>query len=149
MRALVILGILGLSSCGSPVVLEIRQYHLRSLDADTGGVDSIRAEKLKRLHGAVSLEEQHQRLGHYYTIRWNGPEGREGEPVRILFQFRQAVTGSKILKVEHDAPVGRKGAFEFQVTGEPYLEGGRVLSWHLTLFRGGEVVATKQSYLWE
>ena len=69
--------------------------------------------------------------------------------MRVLFQYRQAVTGSKILKIDRSASAGRKGAVEFEVTGAPYLEGGRVLSWHLTLFRGGKAVATRQSYLWE
>lgn len=146
---LLMMGLVALTSCGSPKVLDIRQYHLRSLDADTGGIDSIRAEKLKRLHGAVSLEEQRQRLGHYYTIRWNGPEGREDQPVRVVFRYRQAATASAIQTIEREAPAGRKGMLEIHLTGPAYLEGGRVLSWHLGLYRGDELIATRQSYLWE
>jgi len=145
-----ILGALGLISCtGSKDAVDIRQYHLRALDSDTGGVDSIRAEKLKRLHGAVSAEEQRNRLGHYYTIRWDGPKGREAEPVRILFRFRQAATGSAIRQMESTSPGRRRGAVELEVTGPPYLKGGRVLSWHLSFYRGGELIETHQSYLWE
>lgn len=149
MRSLAILGALAIASCGSPKLLEIRQHHLRSVDADTGGIDSIRAEKLMRLHGAVSVEEQRERLGHYYSVHWRGPEGREDEPVRVVFRYRQAASGSKILTMEQRAPGGRKGTFAFQVTGPAYLEGGRILSWHLSFARGSEVVATQQSYLWE
>lgn len=142
--------LLVLSSCGGPErALEIRQYHLSSLDADTGGVDSIRAEKLKRLHGAVSTEEQRDRLGHYYTIRWRGPEGREEMPVRIVFAYRQAATGSEIHRVEVERPAKRRGAVEIRITGSNYLEGGRVLAWQLSYYRGDDLIATRQSYLWE
>lgn len=144
-----LLGVCGLVSCGSPEVLEIREYHLRALDADTGGVDSLQAEKLMRLHGAVSVEEQRQRLGHYYTVRWNGPEGREAEPVRLIFRFRQAATGRAVRRMELEGPAGRQGSVEFQIIGAPYLEGGGVLAWHLSYYRGGDLVATQQSYLWE
>ncbi len=150
MRILAILAALGLASCsGSKDAVEIRQDHLRAVEDDPDVVASIRAEQLKRLHGAVSAEERRQRLGHYYTIRWDGPEGREGEPVRVLFRFRQAATGSAIRRMEATSPAGRKGAVEFRVTGSQYLERGRVLAWHLSFFRGGELMETHQSFLWE
>lgn len=149
-RWLVILGAVGLISCGGTKgVVNLRQYHLRSVSADTGGIESIRAEKLKRLHGAVSAEERRNRLGHYYIIRWKGPKGREADPVRILFQYRQAATGSAIRRMETTLPGTRKGVTEFQVTGPTYLEGGRVLAWHLGFYRGEELVETLQSYLWD
>lgn len=149
-RWLVILSVLGLVSCAGPKeTVSIRQYHLRVLKPDTAGVDSIRAENLKRFHGAVSQEEQRNRLGHYYTIRWDGPEGRESEPVRIVFQYRQAATGSKVLKMEVEAPAGQKGKTELQLIGPAYLEGGRVLAWHMSFYRGVDLIETRQSYLWE
>jgi hypothetical protein len=147
---LAVLAALGLVSCsGTDDVVEVRQYHLRAINADTGGIPPIQAEKLKRLHGAVSIEEQRQRLGHYYTVSWDGPAGREGEPVRVVLEYRQASTASKILRMESEAAAGRKGKLELQVTGPAYLEGGRVLSWHLSFYRGGELITTRQSYQWE
>ena len=40
------------------------------------------------------MEEREARLGDYYTVRWNGPAGTESQPVRIVFEYRQAATGS-------------------------------------------------------
>lgn len=137
------------SGSGPQDVVDIREYHLRSVDADTGDVASLRAEKLRRLRGAVSLEQQRQRLGYYYTIRWNGPAGREDEPVRVLFKYRQAATGSDIKTRELTAPAGEDGSLELKIIGDRYLEGGNVLSWHLSFFRGEQLVETHESYLWE
>ena len=150
MRYLALLAVLGLVSCSrTKDVVSIRQYHLRSISADTGGVDSLRAERLKRLYGAVSAEEMRTRLGHYYTIRWDGPPGSAGQPVRILFEYRQAATGSEVRSLEVKAPPGRKGVVELRIIGPRYLQGGRVLAWRLSFFRGEQLVQTRQSYLWE
>lgn len=150
MRYLALLGVLGLVSCsGTEDVVKIRQYHLRAVTGDTGGVDSLRAEQLKRLYGAISAKEMRDRLGHYYTIRWDGPPDSVGEPVRIVFEFQQAATGSEIRRLEAEAPPGRKGMVELKITGPQYLQGGRVLAWRLSFFRGERLVQTRQSYLWE
>lgn len=150
MRWLLIFPVIGLLSCTGPKdSVQIRQFHLRSLTSDTAGVDSIRAENQKRLHGAVSAEERRNRLGHYYTIEWDGPEGSEQEPVRLVFQYRQAATGSQILRREITASAGRKGKRELQIIGPAYLEGGRVLSWHLSYYRGDRLIESRQSFLWE
>ena len=150
LRGLVAFGLLGLVSCGGgPEVLEVKQFHLRDPKADLGENEVVRSEKLKRLYGAVSLEERRERMGHYFGIRWNGPPGRESEEVRFVFEFQQAATGSAIKRVEQVLPGTAKGATEFQVTGAAYLHGGRVLAWHLRMFRGGEEVATRRSYLWQ
>ena len=146
---MLILWVFGLVSCASKESLHIRQYHLRTTDPDPGGGDSIKAEVQMRLHGAVSEEERRERLGHYYTIRWDGPKGHESEPVRFVFRYRQAATGSTIHRREVEAPSGRKGKIEIQLTGSQYREGGRVLSWHLSFYRGDTLIETRQSYLWE
>jgi hypothetical protein len=149
-RWLAILSVCALVSCsGSKETFHVRQFHLRALKPETAGVDSIRAEIQKRFHGAVSEEEKRNRLGHYYTIKWDGPEGREKEAVRLVFQYRQAATGSKVHQMEVRAPAGRKGYRELQLIGPAYLEGGRVLAWHMSFYRGTELIDTRQSYLWE
>ena len=136
-------------SCGSPPdVLTVKQFHLREVDVSTGENEVVRGEKLKRLHGAVSAEEHRDRLGQYFTVRWNGPVGRESEPVRLVFDYRQAATASRVLTLEHDLAGTAKGTAEFHVAGEAYQKGGRVLAWRLRLFRGGELVETRRSYMW-
>ena len=149
-RGLVILAALVLVGCSAkPEALQIRQYHLRALKSDAAGVDSIRAENLKRFHGAVSTEDRLDRLGHYYTIKWHGPEGMEGEPVRLVFEYQQAATGSEVLRREIRAPAGKKGKTELQIIGPDYRKKGRVLAWRLSFYRGDHLVTTKQSYQWE
>ena len=108
-----------------------------------------RAEQLNRFHGAVTAEERRNRLGHYYTIEWHGPEGQEEKPIRLVFRYRQAGAGSEIRQLEVSAPAGSKGKTELRITGPAYLEGGRILSWHLSYYRGDRLAETRQSYLWE
>jgi hypothetical protein len=45
--------------------------------------------------------------------------------------------------------VRRSNWSNFQVTGPAYNGNGRVTSWKLTLERGGEIIGSQQSYLWE
>ena len=143
-------GLLGLVSCGGPgEVLEVKVFHLKEVDPKTGENEVVRGEQLKRLYGAVSPEERRDRLGQYYTMHWDGPAGRESEPVRLVFEYRQAATGSKILKMEQSYPASARGTGEFHVNGPAYQKGGRVLSWRVRMYRGGDLVDTKRSYMWQ
>ena len=150
MRWLAAIGVLGMVSCGGPEeAVRIKQYHLRTIEEPREEVAPLRAESRKRLHGAVSDRERRDRLGHYYAVRWDGPRGREDEPVRLVFEYRQAGTGSEVRRMEVERPGTAKGVAEFRVTGPAYLQGGRVLAWRLEFFRGGELVETHRSYLWD
>jgi hypothetical protein len=148
-RWLVIPAFLGLISCSaSRNSLEVRQYHLRSLELERD-MNAPRAEQLNRFHGAVTDEERRNRLGHYYTVEWQGPEDHEGKPVRLVFRYRQAKAGSEIRQLVRSFPPGMKGKSELRITGPAYLNSGRVLAWHLSYYRGEHLVETRQSYLWE
>jgi hypothetical protein len=136
-------------SCGGPQeILEIKEFHLKEVDPALDESEVVRGEELKRLYGAVTPAERRDRLGHYYTMGWNGPAGREREPVRMVFEYRQAATGSKILRMEQSFEGTAKGTAEFHVKGPAYHEGGRVLAWRLSMYRGAELVETKRSYMW-
>ncbi|MDG2488373.1 MAG: hypothetical protein P8M65_11740 [Roseibacillus sp.] len=149
MRWLALAAFLGVISCSSiENTLGFRQYHLRSLTLESE-MNAPRAEQLRRFHGAVTAAEKRDRLGYYYSVQWNGPADEASEPVRIVFRYRQAATGSAIRAIVTKAPAALQGTAEFRVTGPAYLEGGRVLSWHLGYYRGERLVETKQSYLWE
>ena len=141
--------VLGLVSCGGPrEVMEVKEFHLKEVDPKLEASEVVRGEELKRLHGAVTPEERRNRLGHYYSMRWDGPAGRESEPVRMVFEYRQAVTGSKVLHMEQTLPGAARGTAEFHVNGPAYQKGGRVLSWRVRMYRGGDLVDTKRSYMW-
>lgn len=107
-----------------------------------------RNEKLRRLHGAVSMEERRNLLGQYFTIEWN--DDAIGEPVTITFEYQQGATGSRV-KTQHREFSGDRtsGSTEIRVIGDDYFNGGRVLAWRATLLRGDRVVASRKSYLWQ
>jgi hypothetical protein len=65
-------------------------------------------------------------------------------------QYRQANTGLETFVMTQEVTdVRRSNWSSFQVTGPAYNGNGRVTSWKLTLERGGEVLGSQQSYLWE
>lgn len=137
-----------LAACGTPDALDVRPFHIREVNNKGGGEPLIDAEHKRRMHGAVGVREQEQRLGHYYTVHWH--DESTGGPVRVVFEYQQAATASKVLRKVRDFDGStRKGTAEFQIIGDEYLEGGRVLSWKCTLLRGGEEVASRHSYLWQ
>lgn len=140
-----------LASCGGgePEVLRIRQFHLRDTDIADKEAQLVRGEQLYRLHGAVSLEERRSKVGHYYTAHWNTPDVISGN-TRIVFEYQQAVTASKVLTSEHKIPKGQSsGSVEFQIIGDAYHKGGSVLAWRARLMEGERVLDVKQSYLWK
>lgn len=144
----VLAGILvGCSSTPEP--LQMRQFHLRETEVEDGEEGVSRAERLHRLHGAVSEEERELRKGHYYTVEWEGPAGMESLPVRLVLEYRQAASGSQILRQEQTFPPADRGRAEFIINGEAYRKGGRVLAWRLLLYRGSELAASRESYLWD
>ena len=138
-------------SCAGPrPVLHVKQFHLRDVSVSEGAEEAevVKSEKLKLLYGAVTAEERRGRLGDYYSVSWAGPEGAESEEVRLVFDYRQAATGSQVHTMEEGFPPGRVGTGEFKLNGEDFAERGRVLAWRVRLYRGASLVATKRSYLW-
>ncbi|MBC7981255.1 MAG: hypothetical protein H7Y36_11895 [Armatimonadetes bacterium] len=150
MKNLLILAACLIVGCAGPhEALVVKQYTLRNQDVAGGDDPLVRHEKLRRLYGAVSLEERKGRLGQYYTVIWASPnEG--GLKREILFQFLQGGSGSRIKNMRRELPMEQaEGKEEFAVIGDDYFKNGRVLAWKMSLIVGGDPVATKQSYLWE
>ncbi|SHK12242.1 hypothetical protein SAMN02745181_3322 [Rubritalea squalenifaciens DSM 18772] len=143
-----------LVSCASDEpVLAVNKFHLR--DAEVVGRDSamIRGEQRRLLYGAVSMEEQKQRLGEYFTVRWKLDEGsamaHHGD-TQVILKYQQAGTASKILKMSRRYSKGvKKGVSEFEIKGEDYQSNGRVLAWRVELVHAGKMVASQQSYMWD
>ncbi len=141
-----------LANCaGTKDALTVRQFQLRDQET-TGGVDEpmVRMEKLRRLHGAVSMEERRQRLGQYYTLNWQDHKGVGTGPVEVLFEYRQGGTASEIKRLSEVYPATEsEGMVEFAVVGDNYFDNGKVLAWRASVSRGGEELASEQSFLWE
>jgi hypothetical protein len=136
------------AACAPPQPLEVFSHVVRDEQRDEGSDPMGRNEKLRRLHGAVSMEERRNLLGQYFTIRWN--DDAVGAPVTITFEYQQGATGSRVKTIRREFPGGdASGTTEITVIGDDYFKGGRVLAWRATLRRGDRVVATRKSYLWQ
>ena len=96
------------------------------------------------------MAERRSRLGAYYMIFWNSPQGLGTGEVEVIFEYQQGATASLIKrKVKHFSSTQSSGSVEFSVIGNDYIKNGRVLAWKTTLSRGGRVLATKKSNLWQ
>ena len=143
--------ILLLSACArTPEPLVVKTFQLRDQVPKTAEEPMVRMEKSRRLLGAVSMEERRNRLGQYYTLDWNDPNGVGQGEVELIFQYQQGATASLVKKMVRSFPSAtREGQVEFAIIGEDYFKGGRILAWKATLQRGGKIISTKQSYLWQ
>jgi len=142
-----------LISCSSQKddLLQVRHFHLQDVQPVTGNAEMARGEQQYRLRGAVTMDERVSRLGHYYSVSWKTPEADVGQgDLKVVMDYQQTATASKVLRMSRDLPDDMEsGKMEFQIAGEAYRVGGRVLSWRVQLLRGGRVVAEKRSYLWK
>lgn len=153
--ALLVAGLTCLSgSCSStPDSLgftKVKYYHLKEDDrrVESMSIDPmLRFERQHYLHGAVTIEEQRERLGHYYTLFWTGRP--EGGPATLRFAYRHARTGERVFVYEHPVTnVKKRNETSFRITGEAYERYGRVVAWEASLLQGGQVLDTTRSFLW-
>ncbi|HEY8962199.1 MAG TPA: hypothetical protein VIM57_08320 [Luteolibacter sp.] len=150
MRRLLVVAVAGfLASCaGSPNKLEVKQFTLRDAKANVTDDPVARTERNRLLYGAIGANEQAQRLGQYYTVLWR--ESQAGEPVKVVFDYQQGATGSRVKRQSRDfAASATEGKAEFRIIGDDYVKGGRVLAWRIALIRGGKEISHRQSYLWQ
>jgi uncharacterized protein YcfL len=146
-----LLALLSLAACsGPPRPLVVKQYLLRDQKRVTDEEGMVGMEKSRRLLGAVSMAERKERLGQYYTIIWNDAAGVGTGDVKIVFEYQQGATASKIKSMTKSFPASQKsGKVEFSVIGSNFFKNGKVLTWKSTLMRGQKEVAHRQSYLWQ
>lgn len=102
----------------------------------------------RRYHawGAVDSAELLQRRGNYYDIFWRTGETAD---VTVRFEYRQLGLGNFVSGQELYYP-GARGSYrsQFRVTGDEYLEFGRVSAWRVLLIVDGRIVAFRQSFAW-
>lgn len=145
-----VLAALAVSCADRADPLVVKQYQVRDQSRDDGADPMVRMEKQRRLHGAVSMEERRARLGQYYTILWQHPEGAGLGPVEVVFEYRQGATASRVKRMSRSFPAEEvSGTADFSVIGDDYFQNGRVTAWRVTLLRGGNEVAVRRSYLWQ
>jgi hypothetical protein len=145
-----LLAVLLLGACAGPrQALAVKQFQLRDVEPKGSDQPMARMEKERHLYGAVSWAEQRNRLGQYYTLLWNDPDGAGQGDVELIFQYQQGGSASLVKQMTKSFPSSAtKGLAEFAVIGDDYFKGGKVLTWKATLRRGKREIASRQSYLW-
>jgi hypothetical protein len=140
-----------LAACAGPTPpLVVKQFKMLDYNIDASPDPMVRGEKQRRLFGAVTAAERRERLGAYYTILWSDPQAVGKGEIEIVFEYQQGATASKVKRLsQRFQPTESSGKVEFFIIGSDYFKNGRVLAWKTTLSRGGRVIATEKSHLWE
>jgi hypothetical protein len=103
-------------------------------------------ERQRAIWGAVDGIEIAARNGNYYNFFWRSKNPAD---VTVRLEYRQAGLANHVLAQERYYPQtrgSRKSSFE--VTGDDYLENGRVTAWRVLLIVDGRIVGMRQSYVW-
>jgi hypothetical protein len=104
-------------------------------------------ERQYRLFGAVTQLDQRQRFGDYFDFFWRAKRPAD---VTVRLEYRQEKLHEHIQAQEISyRNVRGTRKTEFKVTGDDYLDDGRVIAWRCLLIENGRVVAENRSYMWE
>lgn len=106
----------------------------------------VEFERKRALYGAITPSDQRERYGNYFTFMW---DTKRPADVVVRLEYRQQALGPMVQtkEVSYRAASGHR-ITRFQVTGDDYLQYGRVLAWRATILEGGKVAAETRSYLW-
>jgi hypothetical protein len=128
------------------VIRKIKRFYFEPLTFETTPNEMVNFERNRYSFGAVNNQDIRQRAGNYFDIFWRA---RDRADVTVRLEYRQAGLGNTVWAQEIQYPQAR-GSFKspFQVTGDEYLEGGRVTSWRVLLIVDNRIVAFRQSFLW-
>ena len=142
------------TSCTSTIrgnggaVKKVKTYHLQPNQRVQGNDPAVNFERSYYLHGAVTMAEQMERAGQYYTFFWKVDD--RSQPVTLRFEYRQQKTGlTTKIKEEQVSDINRTNIARFNVTGPEYQADGPVTSWRLIVLRGKEELVQANSYLWK
>lgn len=96
--------------------------------------------------GAVDTEETLAKEGHYFDIYWRTSQRSD---VTVRLEYRQLGLGNTVSAQELYYPATRGShRSQFRITGDEFLEFGRISAWRVLLIVDGRIVAFKQSFLW-
>jgi hypothetical protein len=108
---------------------------------------SISYERKRLLYGALSPSDIRNRYGNYFTFFWRSQRPAN---LTVRLEYRQQKLGAFVQAREVEYPAARGSyATRFEVTGDDYLQQGRVSQWRVLLVADHQaIVALGQSYLW-
>jgi hypothetical protein len=98
-------------------------------------------------YGAITARDYDDVTGNYFTFFWWAHERAD---VTVRLEYRQAGLGDFVMAQELYYP-NASGSYksDFRVTGDEYLEHGRVSEWRILLIVDGRIVAFRQSFMWK
>ncbi len=103
-------------------------------------------ERQRATWGAIDGIEIAARNGNYFALFWRS---RQTADVTVRLEYRQAGLANYVMAQERYYPATRgTRKSEFEVTGDDYLENGRVTAWRALLIVDGRIVALRQSFMW-
>lgn len=104
-------------------------------------------ERQRVFYGALSAEEQRDRMGTYFDFFWRSNRRAD---ITVRFEYRQAKLGNAVRAQETVVP-GAKGTVRssFAVIGNDFHWDGPVTAWRCLLIENKRIVAFTQSYLWK
>ena len=103
-------------------------------------------ERTRNYWGAIDNREYAERNGNFYNFFWRA---KNTSDVTVRFEYRQAGLSNYVMAKERYYPgVHGSRKTSFEVTGDEYLESGRVTAWRVLLIVDGKIVALRQSYVW-
>jgi hypothetical protein len=109
--------------------------------------EAVTFENRRMEWGAIDENDREQLYGNYFSFFWRAT--READ-VTVRLEYRQAALGNYVMAQERYYPAAR-GSYQsdFQVTGDDFLEMGRVTSWRALLIVDGRIVGLSQSFIWK
>jgi hypothetical protein len=109
--------------------------------------ETIGVLRFRTNYGAITARDIDDVTGHFYSFYWRT---RERADVTVRLEYRQAALNNYVLAQELYYPQAR-GSFQsdFRVTGDEYLENGKVTAWRVLLIVDGRIVALSQSFMWK
>ena len=131
-------------------ITKVNKYHLDlSNDTKSSAADKlIINERKRRLHGAITSDEEEAREGFYFTVFWKTEN--PSLPATVRLEYLLQSTNDTVHMQEVSIPGGRKShVTEFSVVGDEYAEHGEVLAYRISVDQEDRTVADHQSYLWE
>ncbi|MFZ4597863.1 MAG: hypothetical protein ACOYNN_04390, partial [Terrimicrobiaceae bacterium] len=129
---------------------QFRKTQLEFVDSSVPPVRTVSEaavfERARATWGAIDSTEIAKRNGNYFHFFWRS---RQTADVTVRLEYRQAGLGNYVMAQERYYP-GVRGSRKssFQVTGDEFLENGRVTGWRVLLIVDGRIVALRQSYIW-
>jgi len=106
----------------------------------------INFERARVNFKALTAADREQRTGQYFTFFWRTDRKAD---ITVRLEYRQENLGSFVQAREVSCKEA-KGSMKtgFEITGDDYIDDGRITAWRALLIENGRIVGLTQSYLW-